>query len=174
MDNPLFQFCDAWLIAPYRWLQWSQASFLLGTTLLALYCVLIGQVCLLVMDVLQQRRREKFEHDAHRHSDLALQALLVQDKDAYLAQNTLAKDAFSQSMSLAVGRMAASLWPALVALAWMDLRFRDVPLELPFALPGVGTIVFYPFPFVLIYVALRLILARLRGVLCRQRLARPS
>jgi len=174
MEWPFFLVLDAWLIAPFRWLQWSQASFVLGTFLLAVYCVAVGQICLWGINVIQRRRREKYDAETQKRTELAMQALMAKDKEAYLAQNTLAKDAYGNSMSLAVGRMTASLWPALLALAWMDLRFRDVPLELPVSLPLIGATVYYPFYFVLIYIFVRLGFARLKRITFRQRVERLS
>lgn len=156
MLDQAFFVLDSLLIAPFRWPASPLVGFFLGSLVLALHSVLVGRLCLIGMLKVQRPLRIKHEAEAAKRSDLALAALQVQDKGAYLAQNTLAKDAYGHSMALAVGLMTASLWPAVAALAWMDLRFRDVPLELPFALPGVGSTVYYPFFFIPLYMLLRL------------------
>lgn len=156
MLNEAFLVLDFWLIAPFRWPASSLAGFFLGSVFLAVQSIAVGHLCLLGMLRLQRPLRVKYDEEAAKRSDLAVAALQVQDKTAYLAQNTLAKDAYGRSMSLAVGRMTATLWPAVAALAWMDLRFRGVPLELPVNLPGVGSTVYYPFFFIPLYITLRL------------------
>ncbi len=156
MLDQAFLVLDSWLIAPFRWPASPLVGFFLGSLLLAMQSIAVGHFCLLGMRRVQRPLRLKHETEAAKRSDLALAALRVQDKGAYLAQNTLAKDAYGHSMALAVGLMTASLWPAVAALAWMDLRFRGVPLELPFDLPGVGSTVYYPFFFIPLYIVLRL------------------
>ena len=156
-----FLVLDAWLIAPFRWPASPLVGFFWGSVFLAVQSVAVGHLCLLGMMAVQRPVRSKYDAEAAKRSDLAVQALQVQDKTAYLAQNRLAKDAFGRSMALAVGRMTATLWPAVAGLAWMDLRFRGVPLELPFTLPGVGNTVYYPFFFIPLYIVLRLIWARI-------------
>jgi hypothetical protein len=47
------------------------------------------------------------------------------------------------------------------ALAWMHMRFADAPLELPVTLPFLGSSVHYFASFLLIYIAVRMVSARL-------------
>ena len=147
---------DAWLIAPFRWFESPEVGFFLGIFALALQSVVIGHALMSVMGRMQQSVMLKHHAEAERRSELAMQALQVQDKTAYLAQNRLAKDAYGHAMALGVGKITASLCPAVGALAWLDMRFRGVPLELPFALPGVGDSVFYPFYFIPAYILVRI------------------
>ncbi|GAB1409813.1 hypothetical protein MASR1M90_09670 [Desulfovibrionales bacterium] len=158
----LFFLLDAWLIAPFRWPASPILGFFLGTCLLALYSIFLGQLSMAGLARIQYKHRVKHDTEVAKRSALSLEALKVQDKEAYLAQNTLAKDAYGHVMSLAVGRMTASLWPAVAALAWMDLRFRGVPLELPFSVPYLGANVYYPFFFIPMYLGLRIAWSTLR------------
>jgi hypothetical protein len=147
---------DAWLIAPFRWFESPEAGFFFGIFALALQSVAIGHVLMSVMGRMQHSVMHKHNAEAELRSELAMQALQVQDKTAYLAQNRLAKDAYGHAMALGVGKFTASLCPAVGALAWLDLRFRGVPLELPLAIPGLGDSVFYPFYFIPSYIFVRL------------------
>ena len=155
MPAQLFALLDAWLIAPFRWFDAPEAGFLFGILALCLQSVALGHALASGMARAQRAVREKHESEAARRSELAMQALQAQDKTAYLAQNRLAKDAYGHSMALAVGRVTASLCPAVGALAWLDLRFREVPLDLPFAIPGLGATVLYPFYFIPAYFLVR-------------------
>lgn len=123
---------DGWLIAPFRWPQSARLGFLLGIALLALQCVLAGQLCLALLNRAQARLRLKYDQEAAKHQDLSFQALKLQDKAAYLVQNQMAQQAYGHSMALTVGRGAAYIWPLPMGLAWLGLRFRDAGLPLPF------------------------------------------
>ncbi len=155
----LFALLDAWLIAPFRWFDAPEAGFLFGILALCLQSVALGHALMAGMSRMQHATRHKHESEAARRSELAMQALQAKDKTAYLAQNRLAKDAYGHSMALAVGRVTASLCPAVGALAWLDLRFREVPLDLPFAIPGLGATVLYPFYFIPAYFLVRFLWA---------------
>ncbi|GAB6110383.1 hypothetical protein [Desulfomicrobium salsuginis] len=146
---------DAWLIAPFRWFDSSEAGFFFGIFALALQSVAIGHVLMSVMGRMQHSVMHKHQSEAARRSELAMQALQVHDKTAYIAQNRLAKDAYGHAMALGVGKVTASLCPAVGALGWLDLRFRGVPLDLPFSVPGLGDSVFYPFYFIPAYILVR-------------------
>lgn len=157
MDSWILHLFDAALIAPFRWFSPPEAGFVVGILLLCVYSVGLGRLGADTLARVQRPLSVKHEAEAARRSDLAMQALLHQNKDAYLAQNRLAKDAYGHSTALAVGRVTASLCPAVAALAWLDLRFRDVPLALPVAIPGLGDTVRYPFYFIPAYFAVRLL-----------------
>ena len=146
-----FYLLDTWLIAPFRWTSSAMTGFFFGCLLLAVQSVFIGRLCTKAMIRLQGKHGLKHEREAAERSGLAIEALKANDKNAYLAQNTLAKDAYGHSAALSVGKVTASLWPAVAALAWLDLRFRNIPLELPFSIPGIGSSVLYPFYFIPIY-----------------------
>ena len=102
-------------------------GFFFGCLLLAVQSVFIGRLCTKAMIRLQGKHGLKHEREAAERSGLAIEALKANDKNAYLAQNSLAKDAYGHSAALAVGKVTASLWPAVAALAWLDLRFLRVP-----------------------------------------------
>ncbi len=155
MITQLFLALDNWLILPFRWFDSAELGLMFGILMLALQSVILGHAFMALMSTSQRAVRVKHETEAAKRSALAIQALQYQDKNAYLAQNTLAKDAYGHSMALAVGRVTASLCPAVGALAWLDLRFGGVPLDLPFPIPGLGGTVLYPFYFIPAYFLMR-------------------
>lgn len=152
-----FDVLDSWLIAPFRWFDVPEAGFFVGILALALQSVALGHFLATIMGRMQHSIMLKHQSEAARRSELAVQALQLQDKTAYLAQNRLAKDAYGHAMALGVGKFTASLCPAVGALAWLDLRFRGVPLALPFDIPGLGGLVFYPFYFIPAYILVRVL-----------------
>lgn len=160
MIAQFFAALDAWLISPFRWFDTAEAGFFVGIMALALQSVALGHACMAVMGRIQRTMVFKHQSEADKRSELAMQALRVQDKTAYLAQNRLAKDAYGHAMALGVGKVTASLCPAVGALAWLDLRFRGVPLDLPFAIPGLGATVLYPFYFIPLYILTRYLWGR--------------
>jgi len=157
----IFFWIDALLIAPFRWVATPELGFFLGIFFLACYSVILGWLSSLGVQRLQRSVVSKHSQEARKRSELAMQALELQDKNAYLAQNRLAKDAYGKTMGVSVARITSSLWTPVAALAWLDLRFRGIPLPLPVAIPGLGNTVFYPFYFILLYFILRILYGRL-------------
>jgi hypothetical protein len=163
MFAELFFAVDAWMIAPFRWANSAQVGFLLGTFILAVQCVLLGKLCLYCINWVHKRMGHNYEQEAARRHDLSMQALAEKNKTAYLAQNQLAQEAYGKSMSLAIGRTSASLWPAVMALAWMSIRFQHTPFPLPEWLPLGKAGVSYAFIFILVYIGARIAFGRLEA-----------
>jgi hypothetical protein len=65
----------------------------------------------------------------------------------------MANDAFGKSYFLQLALAGASLWPAALALAWMNTRFAEV--EFPFAWTSFH--VGYVTPFILLYIVARIL-----------------
>jgi len=147
---------DPWFIAPYRWISPAYAGFLLGTILLALQCVLLGDLSATLVMYLNKKYLRKMQDSMNRHHTLSEEALKRGDKESFKAVNKQAMDAFGHSFSLGAAIFCVSIWPMPFALAWMNTRFFDAPLELPFSLPFLGNSVeFFP-AFLLLYIATRI------------------
>ncbi|MEW5774278.1 MAG: hypothetical protein AB1916_12230 [Thermodesulfobacteriota bacterium] len=151
---------DPWLIAPYRLPESAVAGFCLGTALLCLYCVLLGDAAYLGVLALNRRRMAAFKAEMERQNELAETALKLGDKESYKAVNKQALDAFGHSFSLGAAVFTSSLLPLPFALAWMNLRFAAAAPELPFALPLAGREPGYLFYFLILYIPVRLVYAR--------------
>jgi len=151
---------DPWLIAPFRLPASAEAGFWLGTAVLCLYCVLLGDAAYLGVMALNRRRTASLKAEMERHNELAETALRMGDKESYKAVNKQALDAFGHSFSLGAAVFTSSLLPLPFALAWMHLRFASAAPELPFALPLVGREPNYLFYFVILYIPLRLVYSR--------------
>lgn len=152
---------DPWFIAPYRWLPHSAAGYVFGTILLALQCFLLGDLSAMGVKALNRKYIRKLQKEMDRNHDLSEKALRMGDKQSYKAVNRQALEAFGHSFSLGAAIFCVSIWPMPFALAWMHLRFADAPLELPVTLPFLGSSVHYFASFLLIYIAVRMVSARL-------------
>ncbi len=123
-----FQAFDALLIAPFRLLPSPEAGFLFGVLVLALASAALGRASQALVARAQRIRRARVDGETKHRSDLSIQAAQAGNREAYLAQNQMAQEAYGDSMALAAGRGAALLWPGMIALAWLTWRFDAVPL----------------------------------------------
>jgi hypothetical protein len=157
----LFFALDAWFIAPFRWISPAQTGFIVGTIVLAVQSFVAGRLCLLILNKAQGRLRNQYDVELNERQQLSFQAISTQNKTAYLAQNDLAQVAYGRSMSLAMGRLCASLWPAVMSLAWMKSRFSDAPLPLALPFTDKSVNVSYIVVFILFYLGIRIIFNRI-------------
>lgn len=155
---------DPWFIAPYRWITPASAGFVLGTFLLALQCVILGDLSASLVMYLNKKYLRKMQKSMDHHHHLSEEALKLGDKESFKAVNKQAMDAFGHSFSLGAAIFCVSIWPMPFALAWMGTRFFDAPLELPFGLPFLGdTLEYFP-AFLFLYIATRMAYS---GIMCR-------
>jgi hypothetical protein len=147
--NFFYQVLDPFLIWSYRLTGQAWVDFIIGTFILACFCMLIGEATLyLVFWFSRQRLAEKME-EADKYQTLSIEALKAGNKEAYEAANKLAKDAFGHSFFQQLTLSGAFLWPVCFALAWMQYRF----LEVEFPIPGTSWSLGYIGVFIIIYVA---------------------
>jgi hypothetical protein len=133
--------CDAILIAPFRLPASPEAGFFLGLAVLALGSAGAGRACMALVAWMHRVRRGESDREMARRTELSTLALKAGDKEAYLVQNRLAKDAYGTYAALAAARGAALLWPGAVALGWLSWRFADVPL--PFLGDSLGPTTYF-------------------------------
>ena len=152
---------DPFIIWAFRLSDGPWAGFFLGSFLLNLACVAMGDVTSILARRLNRKVYGAYHDEMVKHHNLSVKALRSSDKEAYKAVNRQAHEAFGKYFFSQAGAFALSIWPLPFALAWMELRFGGVPLDLPFAIPGVGQSVFYPFFFIPIYIAVRIAYGKL-------------
>ena len=138
---------DSVLIFFYRIPDVPIAGYLLGTFVLALFCVVIGQLTISVAFLTNRRRIDADNRNMVRMQNLSVKALAAKNKGAYKAFNKEANEAFGKVFFMQIALAAASLWPVPFALAWMQTRFSGVEFPLPFTLPMLGGSVGYTFSF---------------------------
>ena len=132
-----------------------------GLAVLTLLCVITGDFTSHLARRLNRKVYGKYRDEMVRQHNLSVQALKHSDKDAYKAVNRQAHEAFGKYFFSQAGAFTLSIWPLPFAMAWLDIRFGGVPITLPFAIPGVGDSVFYPFFFFPIYIAVRIIYGKI-------------
>jgi hypothetical protein len=161
---------DPYVIWAFRLVDGPWAGFLLGSLLLNLACVVLGDITSILARRLNRKVYGAYHDEMVRHHNLSVKALQNANKDAYKAVNKQANDAFGKYFFSQAGAFTLSIWPLPFALAWMEMRFGGIPLDLPFAIPGVGQSVFYQFFFIPIYIAVRISYGKLmRRVTAYQR-----
>jgi hypothetical protein len=138
--HPVFLFLDPYLIWFYRITGHARLDFILGTFMLALMAVIIGELNIALAYLVARRRIEQVTDEAVRYQNLSFEALTAGDKEAYRAANRLANDAFGHSFFMQIALSAAFLWPAGFVLAWMSHRFWDLEFPLPFIPYSLGYI----------------------------------
>jgi hypothetical protein len=138
--HPVFLFLDPYLIWFYRITGYARIDFILGTFMLALMAVIIGELNIALAYLVARRRIERVTDEAVRYQNLSLEALTAGDKGAYRAANRLANDAFGHAFFMQIALSAAFLWPAGFVLAWMSHRFWDLEFPLPFIPYSLGYI----------------------------------
>lgn len=161
--SDLYFALDAWFIAPFRWIAPAQAGFLFGTFIVAIQSLLVGRLCLLALSKVQRRLRDRYDVEVTERQQLSFQAIAAQNKTAYLALNDLAQEAYGRSMSLAMGRLCASLWPAVMALAWMKSRFSDAPFPIPLPFSVEPLTLSYAVIFIFFYMCIRIVFNRMEA-----------
>lgn len=167
----LLSFFDPLLIAPFRLLPDSLAGFWLGCAVLAFWCVLIGRGTLALMRYAGRGHYTRLSDEMHASHDLSMLALRAGDKPSFLAINSMAHERFGKHFFAQAALGMGSLWPAPFALAWLSLRFEGIEL---FSVPLLTKPVGYPFVFLLLYVAERLLWARLESRLRKRAFARQN
>lgn len=157
----MLQALDPYLIWAFRLLDDPWISFFLGMAFLNLVCVILGDISSLLVRRMNRKVYGKYHDQMVRHHNLSVEALKHSDKEAYKAVNKQAHEAFGKYFFSQAGAFTLSIWPLPFALAWMELRFGGLPLTLPFAVPGVGDTVMYPFFFIPMYIAVRILYGRI-------------
>ena len=147
---------DPMFIWGFRLFDHPWGGFLIGLAVLSLLCVITGDFTSHLARRLNRKVYGKYRDEMVRQHNLSVEALKHSDKDAYKAVNRQAHEAFGKYFFSQAGAFTLSIWPLPFAMAWLDIRFGGIPITLPFALPGVGDSVFYPFFFFPIYIAVRI------------------
>lgn len=157
----LFESIDSVLICLYRITGSPLLDYYLGTFLLAFISVVVGELTISVVFRINKAHLDRLNAKVQKMNRLSLEALSLGDKENYKACNKEGNDAFGQLFFNKFGLAAASLWPIFFALAWMQYRFAEIGLPLPW----IGWEINYFFFFLLCYILARIFFARIKGKL---------
>lgn len=154
----LLEIADSLLANLYRFPGDPLVAYYVGTFLLAMLTVIVGEF---TISLVYRFNRSHYEETQRRLSDLnklSQQALEAGKEESYKACNKEANEAFSRSFFNKFGLSAASLWPCFFALAWMQRHFMDKSIPVPLLGFDAG---YFP-TFVVAYIAARIFFGKIR------------
>lgn len=128
-------------------------DYFLGTFLVALLAVIIGEFTISVVYLVNRKHLEGLNATMATHHNLSIAALKSGDKKEYQVQNKQASDAFGKVFFNSIALGAAHLWPCFFVLAWMQVRFADLRIPVLFTEWTVN----YVFVFLVCYVLARIL-----------------
>ena len=146
--HPLYLCLDPYLVWFYRLTGQAGWNFLIGTVVVAVLALLVGELTSFLASFLVRRHFEQVAGEARKYQELSMEALKAGDRPAYEAANKLANEAFSKSFFMQLALSATFFWPIFFVLGWMQYRF----LEVEFPLPFVGFSLGYIGVFILLYI----------------------
>jgi hypothetical protein len=153
---------DAFLIYFYRVVEQPLLGYFIGTGILALLCVIIGEFTLSVAFRFNKKSIDQDSWEMTRMQNLSLRALLAKDKPSYKVFNKEANEAFGKVFFKQIALSAASLWPIPFALGWMQTRFMNIEFLLPCRLPLIGKTVGYSFTFIPMYILAHILFGKIK------------
>lgn len=165
IQTTLYNGIDAFLIFFYRLVEQPILGYYIGTAVLCLICVVLGQLTLGTVFLWNRRMIDRDNQEMVRMHNLSIKALLLKDKKAYKSCNKAANDAFGKVFFSQIAMSISSLWPVPFALAWMQDRFGGVTFELPVPMPLLGASVGYLFTAIPIYILMYILFGKLKGKL---------
>ncbi len=154
---------DPGLIWAYRLIPEPICGYFLGTFILALGAVLVGEYSVSVAIWLNQKHTQKLNNALVRWNDLSVRAVEAGDSPSYHQFNREANQVFGKIFFTNIAYSAGMLWPAPFVLSWMDLRFGQVDFPLPGEVFGLGDSVGYSFTFILLYILAYILLKPLKS-----------
>lgn len=161
----IYALIDYFLMPFFRYPDSPLLGYCLGTFVLSLTCVIIGEYSVLLAFSLNKDIISRDNRDINYFQDLSIKALKAGDKPAYKACNSIANDTFGKSFFSQIALSASSLWPVFIALGWMQYRFYDVEFDLPFPIPGIGNTSGYFATFILCYILARFLFGKIKHTL---------
>lgn len=159
----LYSAIDPILMYFYRFPDNPLLGYFLGTSVISLACVIIGEFSISIAFRLNKKRIDNYNHAISHYEDISIEALKIGDKTAFKACNRIANDAYGKNFFTQVTLSAASLWPVFIALGWMQYRFSEVKFILPLSIPGSGNTIGYLASFLSCYIFTRILFGKIKN-----------
>jgi hypothetical protein len=140
-------------------------DFILGTFSLAFFSAVLGQAAGALVGRINRRSLQGLHDEMAHFHGLSMEALQAQDTASYNAFNIAATDAYGKAFFNQAAPSAALLCFPLLALGWMQYRFSELEILLPFPVPLLGESVGFFSMFVLLYVLAMVFVRNLKGVI---------
>ena len=154
----MWDFFDPYILALYGLTGMRAADGLIGTFLLALVVVVVGEFTISLVFRVNRRHLDRLNDNLAKFSELSQEALRRGDEASYTALNKQANDAYGQVFFNRFGLSAASLWPIFFALDWMQPHFAETGIAVPFYPAGANYVVV----FLICYILARIVFGRLK------------
>ena len=164
METIMF-FLDTYFILLYRMTGMPLLDYCIGTFLLAMGTVVIGEFTISLAFTFNRKYIDAANDDLVEKNNLSMEAMQCGDEASYRACNSLANDAFGKVFFSMIALSAAALWPIFFALAWMQHRFIGVEFPLPVTVPLFGDSVGYVFTYFLFYMLARILFKQVKPLL---------
>jgi hypothetical protein len=149
---------DSLFILFYRMTGHPFVDYLVGTFVLAIFCVVGGEISISWALRFNRKHIDALADEMKSKERLSVEAYRSGDKRGYQALNREATDAWGKHFFTMAAYGAGILWPIPFALGWMQTRFSDVT----FPLPLIHRSVSYPFVFIPLYVLARMVFGKLK------------
>ncbi len=133
-------------------------NFFIGSFLLALGCVVVGEVTLSLAIRWNRAHIEALKQEIRHQESLSIRAHEMGDHVSYQALNKAANEAWGRHFFTMAAYSAGGLWPVPFALGWMQVHFSQVDflIALPLSLLF-GKTVGFAFSFIPIYILCRIL-----------------
>lgn len=128
----MIELVDSIFISLYRLTGNPLWDYFVGTFLLALLSVLVGQGTAGLVLSANRNHLANLDRRLDSLNRLTASAMEMGDKQSYKSLNKEANDAYGQVFFNRFGVSAASLWPVFFALAWMQEHFAHILIPFPF------------------------------------------
>jgi hypothetical protein len=156
---------DGILIQLYRLTGLTFLDYLLGTFVLALMSVMLGELTISLALRYNKHHVHDITDNMVKMNNLSIMALKSRDQESYKACNDTANDAFGKYFFTMIAYSASSLWPPFFALAWMQTRFSQVQFPLSYPLEIIVPSLGYLPTFLLCYILARILFKNIRRYL---------
>ena len=153
-----YLFLDPYLIWFFRLTGQVGLNFLLGTSVVAVLALLVGEFTSFLASFMVRGHFEQVASEAKKYQELSMEALKAGDRSAYEAANKLANEAFSKSFFMQLALSATFFWPIFFFLGWMQYRF----FEQEFAIPSTGYSLGYIGVFILLYIPIYILFKKIK------------
>lgn len=151
-------YLDPYLLPFYQLTGTPALDGAMGTLVLALMVVIIGEFTISLVFLANRKHLDKLNSDLKKYSDLSQEALQQGDTHSYKALNKQANDAYGHVFFNKFGLSAAALWPAFFALDWMQPHFMETGVAVPVYPSGAN----YVLVFLCCYILARIVFGRLK------------
>ncbi|MFZ7128713.1 MAG: hypothetical protein ACOWWM_21370 [Desulfobacterales bacterium] len=154
---------DATLIQLYRLTGVPIVDYLIGTFLLSLGAVVVGELSISLALRFNHKYIAGLTEESRRMEALSFKARAAGDMEGYRALNKAATDTWGKKFFTMVAYSAGILWPIPFLLGWMQTRFQDVDFLIAFPFSYFfGGSVGYLFSFFPIYILARIVFKYMR------------